>query len=236
MTEARRLNDEGIRQLDALLAAVRVGGDADFHALRDDPLLTESLDVRIDVEPQPFESRYELGAYLYRAVGGASVDGDRGVWSWLAVAWVDILAPLRPDQTRRVGERARWVLAAEDYRRYYRHLLAGPYAIYKAHSDDPQRATALLSTPVDRPGEVVEQFASRQEIVTNPGLVGLITDLYVDPSTGRIRKGAAGKGPGSARRLADILLQLDMTWDIYGMTAEDIGSLLPEEFGKFRAA
>jgi hypothetical protein len=233
--EVRRLTDLGIAEFDRLLAAARVAENPSFVELRDSAVLTQPVEGGGTVEPQPFTSRYELAGYLSGALAGVANDRDRGMWSWLAVAWVDILAPVRADGTRRFGERARWILASDDYRRYYRHLLAGPYAIYRSHADEPQRALALLATPVGMPGDVAEQFASRQEIVTNASLVSLITRLYFDPSTGRLRSGAGGKGPGSARRLADVLLQLDLTWDIYGMPAAGIRALLPNEFDAYGA-
>lgn len=60
------------------------------------------------------------------------------------------------------------------------------------------------------------------------------TDLYVDPSTGKAKSGAGGKGPGSARRLADMVNQLDLTWDLYAMFPKGLLTLLPKEFDRFR--
>ena len=37
----------------------------------------------------------------------------------------------------------------------------------------------------------------------------------------------------SARRLADVLLQFDVTWDLYAMKANNLLELLPKEFKKF---
>lgn len=44
------------------------------------------------------------------------------------------------------------------------------------------------------------------------------------------KKGAAGRGPGSVRRLADILNQFDLTWDLYMMRTADMLKLMPREF------
>src|SRR5262249_16830000 len=116
------------------------------------------------------------------------------------------------------------------------HLLAGPYRIYRAHRDNPQRALVLLCGPLDRPGDIVEQFASRQELVTNPTVIESATRLYVDPATNRPRRGAGGKSAGSARRLADVLEQFDVTWDLYTLTPDGLLTLLPHEFDRFRPA
>ena len=55
----------------------------------------------------------------------------------------------------------------------YQHLLVAPIA--SIARDDPQRALALLCQPVDSLGDMVEQLASRQELVTNRGLMELAT-------------------------------------------------------------
>jgi hypothetical protein len=102
------------------------------------------------------------------------------------------------------------------------------------HRDDPKRAFALLCTKPQSPGEVVEQLSSRQEIVTNASIMEVATRLYVDSSTGRHKAGAGGKGPGSARRLADIFFQFDLTWDLYSMTKDEIIEMLPSEFSGYR--
>jgi hypothetical protein len=93
---------------------------------------------------------------------------------------------------------------------------------------------ALLGGPLDRPGEIVEQFASRQETVTNQATVQTTTDLYWDHANNKPKRRAGGKGAGSARRLADVLLQFDATWGLYAMKSSGLFELLPKEFNKFR--
>jgi hypothetical protein len=41
-------------------------------------------------------------------------------------------------------------------------------------------------------------------------------------------------GAGCARRLADVLKQFDVTWDLYAMTTDGLLGLLPGEFDRFR--
>ena len=61
------------------------------------------------------------------------------------------------------------------------------------------------------------------------------TILYIDPKTGKPKKGSGGAGAGSPRRLtAAYLNQIDLTVDYRGMSAEQVLSILPKEFDKFR--
>jgi hypothetical protein len=94
----------------------------------------------------------------------------------------------------------------------------------------------LLCGPLDKPGEIVEQLVARQEIITNPQAVALATAIYFDNTSGSFKRGAAGKGRGSARRLADVLNQFDVTWDLYSMAVTGISTKLPREFDRFRPA
>lgn len=234
----RRFTAEGVATVNDALDRVDAGEVIDLAALLTDDRLTEVLDPQPVVHVRPFANRREAGECLYALLEPyetwiSAIERDRGLWTWLALAWVDILAPAAADGTRRLKDRARWVAAVDDYRKYYRHLLAGPYRIYRAHKDDPGRAMAVLATVVERPGEVVEQFASRQELIINPNLMTAITTLYYDGSTGSLKPGAGGKAGGSARRLADVLQQFDVTWDIYGMPPYEILDLLPTEFDRF---
>lgn len=84
------------------------------------------------------------------------------------------------------------------------------------------------------PATAVAQLASRQEIIASPSLMAAITTLYFNPATDRLKAGAAGKGPGSARRVADVIQQFDLTWDVYGMDPSKFLGLLPSEFDRFK--
>ena len=128
------------------------------------------------------------------------------------------------------GASPRWIPQTGDWRRYYRHLLAGPYGIYYAHRDSPKRAMAVLCQRPGRPGDLVEQLASRQQIVTSPTIMQVATDCYVDPKTGRQRSSANRKGAGGARRFIDVLSQFDVTWDLSMLSPGDMQAYLPNEF------
>ena len=178
----------------------------------DDVALSTRVNPEIEVESRSFSNRFAAGEYLYRFLRDskiANLDEDRGLWAWLSAFYFDQLCP---DGTN-PGKVYRWV-PATSFRNYYRHLLAGPYFIYRAHRDNPQHAMAVLATPLHRPGDIVEQLASRQELVTNHSVMEAATMLYIGED-GLPKPGAAGRGGGSARRLADVL----------NPTGLDLGSL-----------
>jgi hypothetical protein len=235
------LNEAGVDRFEQYLADLRGGGgatDPPTDALTSAEC-SEPLGVEIEVEDRDFSSRLDWARYIDEKLEGKglkNVERDVGLWAWLALFYVKRLLPSKKNGRKKVGEVAMWVPQIRDYRRYYRHLLAGPYRIFRAHRTNPDNALILLGGPFGSHGEVVEQFASRLEIVTNRGLIESLTTLYWDVQGRKLRRGAGGKDAGSARRLADVLQQFDLTWDLYALTAPWLLGLLPREFDKFKLA
>jgi hypothetical protein len=233
-----RFNQLGIARFNDALDETRRGADLSFNELTADALLIEQISTAPVISMREFANRYEAGKYFYELFanvdfGDKDPERDSGLWTWLAAVWLDVLAPVSGTQ-RALGANARYVLEADNYKRYYRHLLAAPYRIYRAHRDNPERAMAVLATPVQRPGDAVEQLASRQEIVSNPNLMEVVTRLYYDSSTGKLKRGSGTKHDGSPRRFArDTLPQFDLTYDFYGMEASQVLRLLPKEYSRF---
>jgi hypothetical protein len=240
----RRFNDNGIDALKRVLAGMReakIGSTAEIAVLTTDRGLTEVVDgVKVD-RSRTFADRFDCAAYVYGVISasggtlthGRGIDDDRGLWTWLATLWAAQLTV--PDTYTKfpTGEDVRWILSTSEWNRFYRHLIAGPYWVYRAHVSNPQRVKPLLSAKMNAPGEMYQQVASRQTIVRNGRIMDFINRLYVDRSTQKIRRGALSKGPGSIRRLAQVLHQFDLTFDVYDMEQAQLESLLPAEFGRW---
>ncbi len=240
MMQLRSFNQRGVEKFEGMLDLIGSGEEPDLPRLLKDPDLTNVPSKELTVDVRAFHNRFSAAQYFYDLLEPSQnimgdVERDRGLWAWLAAAWLDVLAPRDDTGKRKLGERARWIPVVDEYKRYYRHLLAGPYRIYRAHQDDPQRAMGVLATPVGQPGDVVEQLVSRQEIVTSPSLMEAVTKLYYLPAEGRLKRGSGGKTGGSARRLVDVIQQFDLTWDVYGMDSTEFIDLLPREFDRFKA-
>jgi hypothetical protein len=187
-------------------------------------------------EPRLFGTRFEWASYAQTLTAGVpdtQVQSDTGMWCWLTLVYFDQLCP-SVKGVRKLGQRARYVPTGTDFRTYYRHLLAGPWQILTAHRDAPERARAVLGGSLHTPGEVYEQIASRMELATSATVLSLSNALYLDATTGKRKRGAGSAGPGTPRRLADVLMQLDLTFDIYAMPMDKLLRLLPNEFERFK--
>ena len=154
---------------------------------------------------------------------------DYRLWGWLAAFLFDTICPPRSDGTRRVGERYRYIPEYPLYwRTYYRHLLALPVRIYDEYGEMPR---VIYSASPHQMGAVIENLASRQEIIMNRGIMEAATLLYWNPNTQTTKIRFDNKDmPGSMRRFVALMQQLDLTYDLHSMRGQDIVSLLPREF------
>lgn len=235
----RRLTDAGVADFSAWVGRLNETPKLDppLRLLADDAT-SEPFRPEVEVEQQSFANRYEAARYLAQKLavpGVLNPESDVGLWTWLTLLYFDQLCPKRADGTRKPGELARYVVAAGSFQRIYRHLLLGPFLIYRAHESDPLAAMAVLQSPLHQPGEIVEQLASRQEFIANSDIMRCATLLYFDAVRGALRRGSGGKGPGSPRRFASTLNQYDLTYDLAALDQQALMDMLPSEFDRFRS-
>ncbi|HPU96972.1 MAG TPA: hypothetical protein PLO53_03345 [Candidatus Hydrogenedentes bacterium] len=235
--EIRRLNQEGIEKFEAFLDALLTDHPDPYpESLLTDAIRTERIKPAIQIELRPFTSRFDLARYLYNLFRDATIPGldqDRGLWTWLALFYFEKICAKNSLGQYRPGERARWVLNVAS-RRYYRHIMAGPYFVYRKHADNPERVRGLLCNPPNELSDVFLEIADSQQLITNPAIVEAATLLYYNPRTGKLKSGTARDKPGGARRFAQVLSQFDCTWDLYAMDVYQILDLLPDEFDRFK--
>jgi len=233
----RRLTESGITQFGQYLEQLKAAPTTPPPTwLLTDETTSEAVSD-VEVVAREFDSRFDAAQYLDALVNSSGIQAAErnvGLWAWLSLFYFDQVCPTKDGGARKPGERARHIPDVENFQRYYRHLLLGPFAIYRAHADAPTRARGVLMTQVNAPGDVVEQLASRQELITNRSVMSAVTTLYYDTGQAGPKKGSGGKGDGSPRRLADIINQYDLTYDLYALSADGLLGLLPKEFDRFR--
>jgi hypothetical protein len=237
--KARRLNETGMELVLDWLIRARSGEATAVPAefLSDGEFSTE-VDPSIEVKAIQFKSRYQIAVYLDSIIPKSQVahlQSDAGFWSWLSLYYFDQLCPPRPDGTRKVGQLERYIPSFSNFRTYYRHLLVGPWRVYRAHGDNPKLTKVVLSGRPDTPGEIAEQLLAQQRLISNPTVLEVAGELYLD-ADGQPKRGSGSSGRGSPRRLTQVLKQFDLTFDLFAMSGVELASLLPREFDRFRAA
>jgi hypothetical protein len=151
------------------------------------------------------------------------------MWTWLAVFYFDALCPADNEGKRKIGAESRYILNSNERDRIFRHLLAGPVMIYDLHHEN---SLILLYNPVDETGDFLAQLMGRQEIGTNRGIIEAAKILYWDEKKKRPKRSSSPQEhkPGTLRRFVDVLLQFDLTYDLYSVSGEELILLLPDEF------
>lgn len=156
---------------------------------------------------------------------------ESGLWAWLTFVLHEQL--FRRDSAGQwmVGERHRWYPSnPNDWQKSQRHLVRMPVHLLHTFGDD---ADHLLCGETNLMPEIREQLASQKDMFSRVFLrVGRL--LYFDDMKGRLKRGASGREGGSARRLARLRQQLDVTWDLDDLEPEQIISMLPPEFDRFK--
>jgi hypothetical protein len=232
----RVLNEKGLQTFSRYLADLREAstGRPPWEILTD-PGQSGRFREDLEVERCAFKDKPGMAKYLHEKFSlfpPSQVESNVGLWSWLSLYYFEQVCPLNPSGKRTPGQDCRHILDV-DFRRYYRHLLNGPYSVYRMHGE---RAPLLLYGPLDKISNYYEQLSCRQGFVTNRGVIEAANLLYFNPRTGRPKYGPGGTGgkPGTLLRFIDMVQQLDLTHDLYSMTGEEVLSLLPPEFDEWR--
>jgi hypothetical protein len=232
----RVLNEEGIRRFQGYLGDLRQGVQVDPPwDILTDTWCSARLQRQVVIDKLVFKRKLEAARYLEGVLGpfgSRAVDQHVGLWTWITLYYFDQLCPPAARGMRRPGADYRFILDL-DFRRYYRHLLVGPYTIFKIHKE---KVPLLLHAPLQLVTKFNEELGSRQGFITNRGVMEAANYLYFDPKKGKAKSGAAvtTRKPGTLIRFVDVIQQLDLTYDLHSMTGREVVSLLPPEFDEWR--
>ena len=234
----RKFTDKGIAQFRRYLADLRDGAASPppFDLLVD-PVASKPVKGQLQIENRKFATRLELAQYLDEALGeieSGSIETDVYLWSWLSLFYFDQVCPDGENGIRKPGRDYRHVLEP-GYRYGHNHLIAGAYLVYTVYGLNDDLSKLLLYTSLSIESTFHHQLAQRQSIITNKGLMEAAHLLYLRNQELKPKSGAlARRKPGTVYRFVDVIQQLDLNYDLYSMTGEEVLQLLPAEFNKWK--
>lgn len=239
MTKVRILNDSGIQRFRNYIAAARSTPSLPppIEVLEDGEF-SEPFSPTVEVEDQRFSDAYDFGAYLGSALSNCEVreiSRNHALWSWLALFFFDQIA--KPDSSgqRKMLEEAGYVLDERfSFQRYYRHLVRTPWLAVHKHGE--MAKVLLLASGRGTRTEVGEQLGAYPDLFGCSNIIAAAYQLYFDVDTQKPKRGAGGKGAGTPRRLAAVVRQLQLTYDLNDCPIDDFLSLLPQEFARWSPA
>ena len=205
------------------------------------PGASAPIEGKVEFVPVTGVQRLHAAQYvegiLNRSGRRTELEVDVGFWAWLVAANFDTLCPKDP-KTRcyRVGnDWSYWIPEHRNYRRRHRHRLSGPYFAYRAHLSDVPNAMGVLGSKLNGYDDLIERVLSTEEFSTSRAVNYVVTSLYYSPTTKDIKRGVGGSSRGSSRRLADVLSQFALTYDLGALTGPQLLAMLPAEFNRFRS-
>ena len=226
------------------------------HMLNDEKYLTATkYGVQVNSNKR-FTCRFEFGKYLVHQFSNAGVtvsSEDQGLWGWLALAYFQQLR-----NTKFRGKRGNKVATQRDEHFVpdewnnngsgqpvgYRHSVRSIFVLVRDFGDEAKFYAS--KSGMSGWGDVSEQMLSEKKVISSKGLRELIYDLYRD-TDGYAKKGTGNKRPnqdyarthkvgssggyGKLRRLTDDYLpRINLTYDVGGMNAEGLKTLIGDEF------
>lgn len=239
MDKVRILNSEGSRAFAEYLARLRTDPKLPppTHLLKDGSY-SDPFESDVEIEQLQFDSTYHFGAQLVEWFSDCEerlISRNHALWNWLALYFFDQVCKPSADGSRKVLEEAVYILEQKfSFRKYYRHGVRTPWLAVREHRE--RAKVLLLTSGRGTRSDIAEQLGAYQHLFQNRTVIGTAYRLYFDVAEQKPRRGAGGKGAGSARRLAAIAQQLELTYDLQDCTEEKFQSLLPVEFGRWMSA
>jgi len=233
MALVRVLNAEGLMKFTEYLAALRTSpAEAPPFDILDDGRYSDPFDPQVNVEQRVFSSAFEIGQHIIEIFADCEdrlISRNHGLWSWLALFYFDQLCKPDASGNRKPLEDAVYVLEERfSFRRYYRHAVRTPWLAVKEHGEHAK--VLLLTSGKGTRTDINEQLGAYQHLFANKTIISSAYAMYFDKDQQKPRRGAGGKGGGSARRLASIARQLELTYDLQDCTPDRFLTLLPREF------
>lgn len=234
-----RFNERGLAAFHVALSGdggKHIKPDGLSEAFLDSPEFTEVVAEGVQLPEGPFAGKYEFGHALAEAMGGdlaSKALADDAVWPWLSYLYRDLVMPIK-QQGRFVGSHHRHFisnLGERSSKSHHRHLVRAAVATVLRFGEHAR----CLMGKIDEHTTYEEQMMSRRESIRLAGateIVKAVGTLYFDPKKGRHKRNAAKNAPGSMIRLIEVINQLDVSYEIESLSAEELLALLPKkEFG-----
>lgn len=237
MYQIRVFTQKGIDCFLDGLQRIRTGdiNELKFEKLNQTPY-SRAFYKTIKIKKISFRNRFQFGAYLQELFSSCSREellSNKGLWTWLSFFFFSEISPINSKGTRKIKENAIYVFNPDNYRKYYRHIVMASWDLFFLHRDFSR---LFLYSPLHENSDVLEQFASRQNVITNKNLIKAAYTLYWDKKKEKPKRNSSNRDvPGNIRRLVSFVNQIELTYDLNAMSGEKILSILPPEFSGWQS-
>lgn len=232
----RKLNKVGLKEFERFIENLRNGGLQNTPTyLLSDPNTSDALEFDLELEESMFSTRYELGVYLRKKLENANMHiiiGDVGLWSALALFWFDQLCPVKANGSRKPSMVYNYILS-ENYKHRPRHAIFTTWQLVERHAESSR---FMLSRELPVRGELIEQLMARQYLLSCAGVMKAASALYYDRERKTFKKGSTARtSAGCIKRYVDWLQQIEINYDLFSISKDDLLNIMPKEFERFKS-
>lgn len=200
----------------------------------EDPAATQAMVPAVDLERPGFATKREMVEYLHPRLSQLPERGmlrNAGLWTWLGLYYFHDLCPVDAKGKRRVLNAYHYIHFANDGLWHYRHLIGSSYQIYdQANGYDE----LFLNGPPSSLGKITEDVMRRLYLTRIGAIWEVMERLYYDPVRGRPKIGLTNTANPRAgdllNRLPRRIRQLERTYDLQSLNADQLLDLLGDEF------
>ncbi len=229
----RRFNEAGIKVFREQLALLRANPSKEIpFELLEHRELTEVIRPEVQISEEHFQTKGEAARYLSTVLGklrAGEVAGDAGLWTWLTLFFFESVCPIVHDQ-RTVKNDYHYIFEPRNMRHFYRHLLFVSWHILQLA---PAHNRLFLRTRLSVLDHMTTDGVKRLFMTRLPCIFEALDRLYWDEQRNRSRKGVTGSRPtpgNLSHRLPMRIRQLEKTYDLMSLNADQLLELLGDEF------
>jgi hypothetical protein len=229
----RRFNFEGIQEFKGFLAKCRSQPDAEIPVgLLEHRTFTEIITPEVQVVTEQFELKGDAAQYLtlvLKSLKADDVTKDAGLWTWLTLLFFDSICPVH-DGSRIVKNDYYYIFEPNNVRRFYCHLL---FIAWRVLQLAPVHNRLFLKSRLPTLDNVTLRVMSRLFLTRIPCIFEVLDRLYWDENRRRPRSGITNSRVSAGdltHRFPLRIRQLEMTYDLMSLTADQLIELLGDEF------
>lgn len=236
MKKFRKLNEEGCNQFKRFLerdaneeAPLSLLGSAETSIQTRNSLVITRWD---------FENKYEFGVYLCELLADIpekEIENDYLFWNTMSMLFFDSICYRTPEGVRKVQAMEKWILR-KGSQHYHRHLVRSPWLFVKLYKETSKfllTSSRRTSNQLSMVNDILEQFASRGMLLRNKRVIELFSKMYFDEEKQLPKYGLRSEEGGGPRRMGKVVWQLAQTYDLEGMTEQQLIAILPREFKRW---
>jgi hypothetical protein len=236
----RQFNEQGIESFRALLARCRMNPtQAVPRALLEKDSTTKRLPYQVTIKSRSFHNRREAADFLVgllKDLPDQEISENAGLWTWLTLFFFDEVCPMRAGR-RVVRNDYSYIFEPKNRLHYYRHLLFLPWRILKLA---PKHNRLFLSGSLAVLDKMTEEVIKRLYLTRIPCMFEVLDRLYWDERRGKARAGISSPRElirgDLIHRLPIRIRQLEKTYDLFSLNADQLIELLGDEFQHEREA